>query len=265
MPEGPELFIQSSKLRKYVKNKKLESIQYLSDRKKIVGYHEKLLPLKITDVFSRGKKIIVNLDHKFYIVISLGLTGEIVLNKEVGDGSERHQEKHFVFKFNVSDNKDFYYSDVIRYGNIKIYDENDYVKAMQKIGPDVLQDNISPSEWYDKFEKYSKWNICKFLMDQSKFSGIGNHYKAEILYHAKICPSAHIKDLDESIIKKLLPISRKVLENAVEHIKNNTKRSGDEVYERDEDTHGNTVSKLKTPDGRTTYYCKDVQTIGCQM
>ena len=71
MPEGPEIYVQTKKLAKKIKNENIEDIKFLSN-KIIKNYDEiqKLLPLKILKVYSKGKKTIIELEKSWYLVFS---------------------------------------------------------------------------------------------------------------------------------------------------------------------------------------------------
>lgn len=56
-----------------------------------------------------------------------------------------------------------------------------------RIGPDPLRDDADPTAVYERIRK-SRAPIGALLMDQSVISGIGNIYRAELLYRAKLHP-----------------------------------------------------------------------------
>ena len=63
----------------------------------------------------------------------------------------------------------------------------DREKLLARIGPDPLRDDAKPALAVARIRK-SKAPIGALLMDQSVVSGIGNIYRAELLFRAKVHP-----------------------------------------------------------------------------
>jgi endonuclease-8 len=59
--------------------------------------------------------------------------------------------------------------------------------ACAKLGPDPLHDDVDPQAMFDKIQS-SKKSIASLLMNQSVVAGIGNVYRAELLFLEKLDP-----------------------------------------------------------------------------
>ena len=95
------------------------------------------------------------------------------------------------------------------------------------------------------------------------------------MYECKINPWAEIDDLSDDNLIMLLNTSKKIMNNALEHhgttlytYTHSDKTKGEfqhqlKVYGKATDPEGNPVVTINTtPDGRTTHYVPNVQTIG---
>jgi len=69
----------------------------------------------------------------------------------------------------------------------KLIDSDDMIEIIERLGPDPLHSSAMPDIAWAKIKK-SKKTIAELLMDQSVIAGIGNIYRAEILFFAKQYP-----------------------------------------------------------------------------
>mmetsp|Transcript_10090 Transcript_10090/g.18175 ORF Transcript_10090/g.18175 Transcript_10090/m.18175 type:complete len:364 (-) Transcript_10090:993-2084(-) len=69
-----------------------------------------------------------------------------------------------------------------------------YYEKIMKLGPDPLREDAEIELVWESLQK-SKRSIGYFLMDQSKIAGIGNIYRAEILFKAGIHPDRECSSL----------------------------------------------------------------------
>ena len=89
--------------------------------------------------------------------------------------------------------------------------------VIDKLGPDPLLDPGKDAE--DRFVKkvLSKPTpICLLLMDQSVVAGIGNVYRAEILFRARLNPHLPGRDVPEEVVRGLWKDWTKLLRIGVE-------------------------------------------------
>jgi formamidopyrimidine-DNA glycosylase len=150
-------------------------------------------------------------------------------------------------------------------------------KKLKSIGPDLINFfNSAPSaatltEFTQQFITIARRNnfknICVFLMDQSKFSGLGNYLKCEILNHAAIHPSSTISQLSDAQLHTLFTSIKYIVESNTTQSSAKLAEYSDMmvptediyqfvVYKRTTaaDDSGIAIIKLKTPDKRTTYF-----------
>jgi len=199
MPEGPEVrkiantielgipatfqsaqIIQQSGFKhKYVR-KGIKNFNWIENRR-----------WTIIEVQVKGKLIVlwcVNSDGPFAMLNTLGMAGTWSWN-QVGHA---HARVDFVGRNHLT------YLDARSFGTIK------------KVGHDLLQASMKAGLWAEAREtRRAKGKaIAEVLMDQRLFSGVGNIYKAEILYVLKIKP--------DSIVDQL-PLSRWMMVNYTAH------------------------------------------------
>ena len=259
MPEGPEAYIMSKYLEKYILNKKFVSIT--SNTKTKVDLPNKSSVIKLE---SYGKVITI-ITKDYYVNIHLGITGWLVTKKP----------KIYKYVLNFS-NKSFYLQDRRRFSSIKIFKKEDHINYINsKYGVDILSKEFT----YKKFKSYfinTNKNICSLLLDQKYFAGLGNYIKNEALYLSKISPLRKTSTLKEYQLKRLFNMIKFVsFSNLVDwHIEYKIKISKDlkdllpekldvpyefYIFEKEYDSKGNKITFDKSHCGRRTYYVKKIQ------
>jgi endonuclease-8 len=155
-----------------------------------------------------------------------------------------------------------------------IYDQKKWERLMARLGPDPLEKGADPKPAFATIAE-RKTPIGMLLMDQSVFSGIGNIYRAELLYRVKQNPFAAGKDTSEQTLKALWKDALKLMRDGMVDRRIVTTRPKDRphpngtakhdethyVYRR----HGKPCLVCKTTirrvqmAGRTLYWCPTCQ------
>lgn len=259
MPEGPEVRQFVTDTKKHVLDHKLISFKGYGDKDRRTSNIEALnkkLPSEVEKYFSKGKKVFMFLKNNYAIIFSFGLTGVMVPEEKVNkDDYIRYKPKYFRYGMKFSGDHMIYFSDVISYGSVKIITREEANKELEKLGPDFFDYKISMSEWKEIMDKKTvqKKILADFFSDQQYVSGVGNMYRAEIMYKSKIYPLRKISSMSEADVEKLYTSTKSILKAAYSDDDWKTK-----VYEQEKDNHGNEVKKLKHK-GRTIYYCPAIQ------
>lgn len=280
MPEGPEVTKVATQLNSIVKNSLLDSISILSGRytkKAPDGYFnlESVLErgaLLVKQVHNKGKFIWWELEGERFIFSTLGMSGRYSLT----------QTAHSRIKFEVTkvygkytESLPVYYEDIRNFGTIKmVYDRNILNKKLDSIGPDMLNNPCTVREFLKIARKNNNKSIVKFLMEQRYISGIGNIYKSESLFLARISPLNQVSDLSDedltrlhSCIIKILTESYRTGGSTIQTYKDVYGNSGNYtkeasklmVYNQKNDLYGNQIERITLDDGRTTFFSPSIQ------
>jgi len=183
-PEGPEVYVMTQKLlKRFPVGSKLKIINSLHHRYTIPKNYSNLI---IKDIYSKGKKTIVEFNKGLALLISYGMTGHWENKKS------DYAQLEFVFE-----NNSYFWTSTrsLPTCSVQFLSHNELEKELDKLGWDIIYDNPSDEEILEIF-KGSKKNICAFLMEQSKICGIGNYIKAVVLYRCGISPHRKVDDLE---------------------------------------------------------------------
>lgn len=276
MPEGPEVLHVTTQLNSVVQGKTLEIISPVSGRytkSPIVGL-DKFKSEQVKSVQCHGKFIWWTLESS-WIFSTLGMTGSY----------KTEPNKYARVRFNFSDGTSVFYCDMRNFGTLKIiFSEKELNKKLQELGPDMLNNPPSLSIWLEICKKNQAKTLVSFLMEQKAIAGVGNIYKSESLFLAKLNPSKKVKDCNEDELSRLYHSVKQVLRNSYEmggatirnysdlyanhgtYIQFPSKpdemmkaRLGVMVYSQKQDPYGNPVEKINLDDGRTTWWSPAIQ------
>lgn len=273
MPEGPEVRRITDRLSADITGRILTNIRLLNPSygtKQVRGpavsdLMETLTQqgLEVNEINCKGKFIYWRVGE-FEIWNTLGMSGT---------WRNYVPKNHAMVAFEFSDGSCWYYRDSRRFGTFRIFRASDgeLQRKLDSLGPDMLSDPPTASQFIDRLRRKSHWNITKALMDQSVVSGIGNYIKAEVLYRARISPWVSVSDLSDAQLTEIYEATCWVIKASYES-RGVTLRdyvmpdgsTGDYqfqflCYSQPTDPLGNPIKKETTPDGRTTWWCPEIQ------
>ena len=287
MPEGPECTRTARQVDRAVRGKSLVNLNFISGRytKNLpagfanfyIALEDNHLPVK--GVFNKGKFIWWEFGDLFpicYMYTTLGMSGNFKLQPS----------KHTRIAFYFDDDTAVYYNDQRNFGTIKfVFDDKNHQKKLDSIGPDMLNNPCTLSEFLRIARLKPRWTMVKWLMDQSQISGVGNIYKSESLFLAGIRPDKLIEECTDEELEKLYHAVCQILSASYStggatirnysDLYNNhgqytrfasnpneivAARGGHVmVYNQTQDIYGNPVERVKLNDGRTTFWSPAVQ------
>jgi formamidopyrimidine-DNA glycosylase len=261
MPELPDVAGFQEYLEANVVGKTIDHTSVKDDRiLEGVSSHELYPRLKdhsIQSIQRHGKFLFVGLSSGGYLVLHFGMTGEVKAFRN-GDDQPSHTRLLLAFK----DASNLAYVSKRMLGKVSFTEKRDRFISEQDLGPDALSDRLDRDRFLAILSS-RKGNLKAALMDQSLVSGIGNVYADEILFQAGLNPADSIEDLEESDLKHLYPVMRRVLRVGARHQGHSEEYpAGYLLRERFEggrcpEFHGElTVTKVA---GRTTYSCPQCQ------
>jgi len=148
------------------------------------------------------------------IWITLGMSGRFL-----NEAHPRINEARWYFEFLDTQNgnvKRIYYHDTRNFGTLKFsLSSRELEQKLSSLGFDLLDKETTEELFLSVISKTTeRMNICKFLMNQKKISGIGNYLLAEGLYKASVDPFASLAEIDEQHLRKLFQVLRETSQNS---------------------------------------------------
>ncbi|MBM5782425.1 MAG: bifunctional DNA-formamidopyrimidine glycosylase/DNA-(apurinic or apyrimidinic site) lyase [Pelagibacterales bacterium] len=212
MPELPEVETIRLGLQNLV-NKKVSHI-FRSDKKMRIESTEnldKIANSTITEISRRARYLIVNFSNDYSLIIHLGMSGRITVNKKF------QQLKHDHFACELNDNLWLIFNDPRRFGFVDLVLNKNISKhkMLSKLGFEPLSEEFNAA-YLTQVLKNKKMNIKTTMMDNEIVVGVGNIYINESLFDSKISPMRQANSLTKTEIKNLVSSIKKTIAKAIE-------------------------------------------------
>ncbi len=275
MTEGPEATHLSKFISRHFKGKRLTKISIAAGRYRTHGAPARMkqfqqhLPATLKDVHKKGKVIFLIFDNGWFIIAKMGMTGWFARPE---DRQLFESKPNVIFHFgSAGDEAQLQWHDFRNFGTLTFTNNSSEVlEELKGIAPDILDPAVTAGQVYKRVVAAAEADVGKnptiaeVLMDQTyAISGIGNIIKSELLYDAGISPKRRIKELSKADWSAIFRSARKIAQKVLRHLDDGRSLevyfSAHQVYQKDADPAGRAVRKIRTGDGRTTFWVPEVQ------
>ncbi|MGI9389179.1 MAG: bifunctional DNA-formamidopyrimidine glycosylase/DNA-(apurinic or apyrimidinic site) lyase [Boseongicola sp.] len=243
------------------------------------GMADRLNGQRVRGLRRRSKYILVDLASGETLIIHLGMSGRILISGEqVGDFHHDHPapEKHDHVVFEIDNGARVTFNDARRFGAMDLSRteavENHWL--LKDLGPEPLG-NAFNEDYLVKALSGRRAPMKAALLDQKVVAGLGNIYVCEALHRARISPQVKAGNLSPTKIARLVPVIRKVLQDAINaggsSLRDYRGTDGElgyfqhdfQVYDRTGQTCQSIDCEAKikriVQSGRSTFYCPRCQ------
>ncbi len=213
MPELPEVETAKRELIPYIKNKKIKEV-IIREYKLREPVSEELKNIQnffITEILRKGKYIILKISNQKQIIIHLGMSGSITIQKK-----DNPIKKHSHIDIILDDELIIRFNDPRKFGMFLLTDnylENKYIK---KCGIEPLEIEDLGLFLYEK-SRNKKIPIKTFLMKNEIVVGIGNIYANESLFKSNINPEIFSMNINLNTYKLLANNIIEILNNSIDN------------------------------------------------
>jgi formamidopyrimidine-DNA glycosylase len=223
MPELPEITVVARQMNKEITGKRIVDIEARQPKNLNMPVTEFVQITKgrtVKRVTSKGKWILMELDHGYYMLINRGMNADILYFTPNQKLPPKYQ-----FRLTFSDKTGF----TIQFqwfGYIHLVAEKGLTehKLTAKLGISPTNEKFT-LEHFKRLLADKKARIKNFLLNQKNMAGIGNVYIQDILFRAKLHPNRKISTLSEQEINDLY--------NAILSVLSRSIQVGGLAYERD--------------------------------
>lgn len=309
MPEGPEVRHNAEQLRVMLLGRNLTAVKPISGKLQRLGIPNMavlkelldLMPLKVVSVQPHGKLIVISLEGGRVITSSLGMSGwwyppdeeqqakRLYAHLAYKDGklqrmSEIHKRALTYTRVMLmcGDEPLAAFTDPRNFGNFEVHGSLEGVRLSDRIGFDLLNDApyMAPEAVNAKLlelkrtapKRLQNMKLCNLALEQSFIAGLGNIYRAEAIWLARLDPFMTLAELTDEEWLKFCEVGSTVLQIAYttagtmrypnRYIEELTGASASQpdgfttghlVYGKQRDIFGRPVSEDKS-NGRTLWY-----------
>lgn len=255
MPEGDTIHRAANRLREALAGRQLVSFRAT----KLQGVRPRPDAV-IDDVEARGKHLLIRFTDGLVLQTHMMMTGAW----HVYAPGERWRRPEHVARvvIDVGDAVAVCFQAPV----IRTYMDAADSSPVDHLGPDLCDPNADLDEALRRLDRYDpRAEIACVLVDQRVAAGIGNVYKSEVLFAARIDPTTPLGQLDRAARRALLTIAAGQLQANIDRAARATHPLGYAVYGR----YRKPCRVCETPirwrrqgdPPRTTYWCPKCQTI----
>jgi formamidopyrimidine-DNA glycosylase len=177
---------------------------------------ERELPgVRIRGVRRHGKFLVFDLDagdagtngRPLLLLVHLGMTGQLTTAP-----AEAPAPPHTHVFFTLDDGRELRYTDIRRFGRIRVFAGGEQAGVLAELGLDPLE---ASREQFGATLHARRAHIKALLLDQHVFRGMGNIYTDESLWRARIHPRRIGADLKPDELRRLYRAAQDVLKEAI--------------------------------------------------
>ena len=214
MPELPEILVLSNQMSEEVIGKEIANVEIFQPKNLNIPVDEfvtKIIGRMITSVKAKGKWLFLELSEDFFLLINLGMGGDLLYFR-----SGEVLPETYKFKASFTDGSGFTIN-FWWFGYIHLVNTND-LKEHKMTGELGLSpfDEAFTLEYFTGLLSGRKGRIKPFLLNQRRVSGIGNVYVQDILFKARLHPDRKINTLTDLEVEDLYNSMREILSKSVE-------------------------------------------------
>jgi formamidopyrimidine-DNA glycosylase len=218
MPELPDVAVYIEVLEKRLLGQTLEKLRIASPfvLRTFDPQPSELAGHKVVAIRRVGKRIVLELDHGFFIVIHLMIAGRF---KWLAPGAKM-PGKLGLAAFDFADGTLLLTeAGSKRRASIHLFRDESGVRALDPGGLEVLDATL---EEFSAALTRERHTLKRTLTDPHAFSGIGNAYSDELLHRARLSPVQMSTNLSEAEIARLYEATRSTLLEWTERLRKET-------------------------------------------
>ena len=217
MPELPEVELVARSLDRLVSARRIVAAKLfrpgLAPDTPPARFARLLRGRAIERVTRRGKHVIFELDARLVLVAHLRMTGRFLLLP-----ARAPLPKHTHALFRLDDSRRLAFTDQRHFGMMKLLRSEELTAAreLRSLAPEPFSEDFNPDYLRAVFSR-TRRTLKETLLDQTKVTGLGNIYAAEVLFLARVNPFVPAARLSPRRLPRLHRAIVEVLTDAISH------------------------------------------------
>jgi endonuclease-8 len=209
MPEGPEIKRAADQVADILEGQHCESVFF--GLAPLTRFQRHLTQQRISRVAPRGKALLIWFANDYVIYSHNQLYGKWVV---LAPGEDMTTNRQLRIRLVTQRGEARLYSasdiEVLR------HDDVDAHPFIAKLGPDILDDKVTDSEFAQRFfdPRFQKKRLGTLLLEQGFIAGTGNYLRSEILFDQHLHPSQKLGDLTDQQKTALAAATRKITQRS---------------------------------------------------
>src|SRR3954463_2144746 len=209
MPEGDTIFRTATVLGRVLAGQVVTGFQIDHPKVTAAARDEQIVGSTLTKVVSNGKHLFIHFGTPKEVVLHthMKMSGTWHIYRPGEKWWEPEEEARVVIRTDVAVAPCFH-PPIVELLTAKELGLHPIVSAL---GPDIIRDEFDMDEAIARLRMKPDRDIATALLDQRVISGIGNVFKVEALFLARVSPWAHVRDLEDDTLRAIVTHARKLI------------------------------------------------------
>jgi formamidopyrimidine-DNA glycosylase len=176
------------------------------------GLASRLTGARVTSFRRRAKYILMRLDSGWSVLIHLGMSGRMLVERAGRNDVTLHEH----IEFETDDGWRVGFVDPRRFGSVDLIEteREDTHRLLASLGPEPLDDAFCVA-MLDAALAGKKTPIKAAMLDQKVVAGLGNIYVCEALFRAGVSPQRLAQSVPGARSRRLVPAIKQTLTEAI--------------------------------------------------
>lgn len=205
MPEGPEIRLAADRIARAIVGKPLERVVF--EPPALRDFADELKGCTVERIDTAGKAMLTRFNNGLVMYSHNQLYGRWYVTK-LPKEPRTNRALRVVLETNTHSARLYSATD------IDVFHESEVIQHpfLRNVGPDALSESTTPAMIAERLRSkdFRGRALANFYLDQSFVAGIGNYLRSEILWSARVSPSARPTDLSAERIRKLARDTKKI-------------------------------------------------------
>ena len=197
MPEGDAIFRTARTLTRALAGKRVERFECAFAPLSVAAENAQLVGRDVLEVTTRGKHVLMQFSGELCLRTHMRMSGSWHIYR-VGERWQRPREEMRIL---LQAGEFVAVAFVVHEAELLTLRELEQV--LGRLGPDVLGAEFDSAKAAERMLAAGARPMCDVLLDQRVLSGIGNVYKSELLFLARVHPLRTASSLDAATAKAL--------------------------------------------------------------
>lgn len=259
MPEGDTIFRTAVNMRAATAGK---IVRHVQSRDRLAGVAD-LVDRQLTDVEARGKHLLMHFDHGHVLHSHMGMTGSWHLYQPGEPWRKPARRAALSLEFDLAVGVCFSPKllELLTAAAVRRH------RYLRQLGPDILGHSFDREEVLQRLGRLALRPVGEAIMNQTVLCGIGNVYKSEVLFLARVSPFRPVANLERPTLVHIVDLARELMQKNLQGYPRRTRFAADAprlwVYGRQGEPClecGAAVRMRRQGElGRSTYWCPACQ------
>jgi endonuclease-8 len=207
VPEGDTIYRAARTLHAALAGRTVTRFETVFSHLARVDHDAPVAGRTVERVVSEGKNLVMDFSGDLHLRIHMRMHGSWHIYKPGERWRKRHSDMRIVLE------TDTWVAVAFNVPVAEFHDARSLERQedLAQIGPDFLAEEFDLEEALRRIRARPEAEIAEALLNQRVVAGIGNEYKSEVLFVARIHPFSRVEELTNDQLRQILTVSRKLM------------------------------------------------------